>query len=272
MELKTTILIVDDDPGVRESLRLALDDQGYHLAFAVDGQDAIDKAQQLCPDLTILDVRMPGIDGLAVCQMMRASHVLREVPILLHTAFSDHELRLKAFEAGADDVLCKPVDLTELRRRVECICRLNRYRSLLTERMRFSWFVERSSDGFLILDDRDQVRYANARARSLLDLPADETHPILDSFLNLVKRHFRCEPADAWADWTANRTNPQTRSGLSLIRVADHSGTAAQLEVDAIQLPSGSHATRVVRLHEIDHRQAAPHPTDGSASSLPQAG
>jgi len=93
--------------------------------------------------------------------------------------------------------------------RVQSICRLNRYRSLLLERMRFWRFVERSSDGFLVLDDRDQIRYANAKARALLDLPSDETHPIMDSFLNSVTRCYQCEPAEVWADWTTDCTSPQ---------------------------------------------------------------
>ena len=134
MSQPTTILIVDDEPSGREILAALLHTQGYQLAFAAGGADALAQAAKLQPDLILLDVMMPEIDGFEVCRRVRADPAVAEVPIVLVTALDDRGSRLEGIEAGADDFVTKPFDRTELRARIRAITRLNRYRHDISAR------------------------------------------------------------------------------------------------------------------------------------------
>lgn len=137
-----TILIVDDDAIVRESLGALLEKHDTLLFFAENGPGALSKAAELLPDVILLDVMMPGMDGFEVCRRLRATPTLAEVPILMITALDDRASRLRGLESGADDFLGKPIDHVELETRIQTILRLNRYRKLVEERTRFSRELE----------------------------------------------------------------------------------------------------------------------------------
>lgn len=132
--MTSKILIVDDDPLGVETLQSILNGQGYSLASANSGPAALKKADEFLPDLILMDVMMPGMDGFEVCRRIRTTPKLAEVPIIILTALDDRPSRLLGIESGADDFLTKPVDRQELRLRVRTIVRLNRYRTLLTQR------------------------------------------------------------------------------------------------------------------------------------------
>jgi putative two-component system response regulator len=128
------ILIVDDDAAGRQTLESILDGQGYHLEMAENGLEALEKARQFLPDVILLDVMMPDMDGFEVCQRIRKDPVLSEIPIIMLTALDDRKSLLNGLEAGADDYITKPYDRYELRARLIGITRLNRYRKLLDDR------------------------------------------------------------------------------------------------------------------------------------------
>ena len=167
VEAQATILIVDDEEVGREALEGVLFSQGYSLVFAQNGQEALDMAREMMPDMILLDVMMPNMDGFEVCQKMRSDPILAEIPILLVTALDDRVSRIKGIEAGADDFISKPFDRIELRARVRTVTRLNRYRRLLLERARFVWVTEQAREGYVILNAKDQIRYTNPAARLL---------------------------------------------------------------------------------------------------------
>ena len=125
------ILIVDDDPIARETLKSFLEPDGYTLFFAEDGQQGIAQAKQLNPDLILLDILMPKLNGFEVCQRIRSDPIISDVPIIFITAISN---RLDGIEAGADDYIIKPLNKAEILVRVRNIFRLNRYKKLLKER------------------------------------------------------------------------------------------------------------------------------------------
>jgi len=131
MPENSTILIVDDEMVSRYTVEVLLAQEGYTLVFAECGEDALEKAVKLIPDLMLLDVMMPGMDGFEVCQRLRANPRLAELPIVMITALDDRDSRLRGIEAGADDFMSKPFDRAELRARVRTITRLNRYRRLI---------------------------------------------------------------------------------------------------------------------------------------------
>ncbi len=128
---KSIILIVDDEIVSRYTVEMLLNTEGYHLIFAEGGTEALQKAETFIPDLMLLDVMMPGMDGFEVCRRLRANPRLAELPIVMVTALDDRESRLHGIEMGADDFMTKPFDRAELRARVRSITRLNRYRRLI---------------------------------------------------------------------------------------------------------------------------------------------
>jgi PAS domain S-box-containing protein len=134
MSHTSTILIVDDEPIGRRILEVLLADQGYHLVTACSGIEALERAALLTPDLVLLDIMMPNMDGFEVCQRLRADPLLADVPVVMVTALDDRESRLRGIEVGADDFITKPIDRVEVRKRVQTIMRLDRYRRLLNER------------------------------------------------------------------------------------------------------------------------------------------
>ncbi len=141
--MQSKILIVDDDPAGIATLESILDGQGYEILSAQDGPAALHMADASMPDLVLLDVMMPGMNGFEVCRRLRAAPKLAEVPIIILTALDDRASRLQGIEAGADDFLTKPADRQELRLRVNTILRLDRYRTLLTQRENLQQMAER---------------------------------------------------------------------------------------------------------------------------------
>jgi putative two-component system response regulator len=132
--MMNTVLIVDDEPAGRQTLEAVLDGQGYRLEMAENGRQAIEKANELLPDVILLDVMMPGMTGFEVCEHIRNDEKLAEIPIIILTALDDHNSMIKALEVGADDFISKPFDRHELRARLLGIMRLNRFQKLMHER------------------------------------------------------------------------------------------------------------------------------------------
>lgn len=119
------ILVVDDEPAVREALRRSLAFEGYDTELAVDGLDAVEKAAAYAPELIVLDVLMPRMDGLTAARRLRASGVT--TPILMLTARDTVGDRVTGLDAGADDYLVKPFELDELLARIRALLRRSSY-------------------------------------------------------------------------------------------------------------------------------------------------
>ncbi len=119
-----TILVVDDDRAIRESLERALDIEGYRVRTAADGALALDLVTSEQPDLIVLDLMMPNVDGLTVCRRLRSRR--DRTPILMLTARTETSDRVSGLDAGADDYLPKPFDLDELLARIRALLRRTR--------------------------------------------------------------------------------------------------------------------------------------------------
>jgi len=114
------ILIVEDDHGIADTLRRGLIFEGYRVAVAYNGQEALNSARDQMPDLVVLDWMLPGLDGLEVCKRLRAAS---DVPILMLTAKDSIADRVEGLDAGADDYLVKPFAFDELLARVRALLR-----------------------------------------------------------------------------------------------------------------------------------------------------
>jgi len=117
------VLVVDDERDLVWAVRYSLSDAGYEVLTAHDGMAALAVARRHPPDLIILDISMPGIDGLEVCRRVRGDRSLARVPILFLTVRSAVADRVKGLDQGADDYLVKPFDLGELKARVKALLR-----------------------------------------------------------------------------------------------------------------------------------------------------
>ena len=115
------LLVVDDEPAIREAVARALRANGYDVALAPDGETALQSVYALRPQAIVLDVMMPGVDGLEVCRRLRASGA--RVPVLMLTARDAIDERVAGLDAGADDYLVKPFALDELLARVRALLR-----------------------------------------------------------------------------------------------------------------------------------------------------
>lgn len=113
------ILVIDDGPEQRRFLERTLSAAGYRVVTAPDGEAGTATAHSLLPDLVLLDVMMPGMNGYQVCRALKRDPVTADRPILVLTAKDEPADHFWAREVGADDFLTKPVDLTELIRRIE---------------------------------------------------------------------------------------------------------------------------------------------------------
>lgn len=174
---KSTILIVDDVEANRETLEDLLDDPNLELNYVADGPAALVKAAEIRPDLILLDVMMPGMDGFEVCTRLRATPVINEVPIIMLTSLDDRESRLRGIESGADDFLSKPYDRIELRSRIRGILRLNRFRLLqqASERVREqAELIDLAPDAILVCDLQQRITHWNPAAERLYGWSASE--------------------------------------------------------------------------------------------------
>ncbi|GAK55766.1 signal transduction histidine kinase [Candidatus Vecturithrix granuli] len=251
MKYVNTVLIVDDDPGVRDTLKALLGREEYQLTFASCGQEALEKAQKVMPSVILLDVMMPEMDGFEVCQRLRAMPLLAEAPIIMLTACDDRNARLRGIQSGADDFLSKPFDREELRVRIRTILRLNRYRRLHQERAKFEWVVQHARDGYLIINDQDKIVYANSHARHFLGMSSkQQEHEAPARFLPLVRKQYLLVPEDAWKSW-AEQSSYTPYPIRYLVRPESQSSEAFWLQVEVLELPSESKTEKVLRLLDV---------------------
>ena len=118
-----TILIVDDEDDIIDLLVYNLEKEGYKTATASNGVEGIDVARKVKPDLIILDIMMPGMDGIAVCQRLRQDAYLKHTPVLMLTARTEEELQVQSLDVGADIYFSKPIAIPVLVSQVRALLR-----------------------------------------------------------------------------------------------------------------------------------------------------
>ncbi len=145
---QTSILIVDDEPLNFDVIEALLDEEGYVLHYASDGEQALQNLPIYSPDLIMLDVMMPGLDGIEVCRRIKQMPEWRMVPILMVTALTEKQDLALCLDEGANDFLSKPVNQVELRARVRSMLRIKRQHDMnqaLTQRQSTTIDILKSS-------------------------------------------------------------------------------------------------------------------------------
>ena len=150
-----SVLVVEDDPHIRELLQLYLEKDGYAVTLASDGGEGLEKYRVLKPNLVLLDVMMPVMDGWAVCKAIRADG---NTPVIMLTAKSETDDKVTGLKAGADDYVTKPFEMKELLARIEAVLRRAEARneSPKTRRLTFDKLVI-DMDAFELLIDGKKV-------------------------------------------------------------------------------------------------------------------
>ena len=133
---KSQILLVDDEPGLRNAVKTFLEDEGFEITVAVDGEDGWEKAQQFFPDLIISDIMMPRCNGYALLERIREDERLGGIPVIFLTAKGMTLDRTQGYLAGVDDYISKPFDPNELAARVKNV--IKRQERLLKEAAKFA--------------------------------------------------------------------------------------------------------------------------------------
>ena len=118
--MATKVLIVEDDRNIADLLRLYLEKENYEVTIALDGLKGLEKFREVSPDLVLLDVMLPGMDGWGVCRTIRQTS---KVPIIMLTAKSETEDKVNGLKQGADDYITKPFEMREVMARIEAVLR-----------------------------------------------------------------------------------------------------------------------------------------------------
>jgi two-component system response regulator MprA len=166
------VLVVDDEPAVRDGLARALELEGHEVSVAADGVEGLERVAELAPDVVVLDVMMPALDGLQACRTLRRRG--DRTPVLMLTAREAVGDRVSGLEAGADDYLAKPFALEELLARIEALNRRS---------------VGEGEESALVFSDLrlDPVTHEARRGERILELTRTE-YLLLELFLRNPRR------------------------------------------------------------------------------------
>jgi signal transduction histidine kinase len=129
---RPVVLVADDEPDMRRFIRAELDDD-YDVLEAVDGRQALEMAEQSLPNIILLDIMMPEMDGLDVCRALRQNNATASIPLILLTARADEETKFDALQLGANDFLAKPFSVTELHARIKNLIESHHYQRKLSK-------------------------------------------------------------------------------------------------------------------------------------------
>jgi diguanylate cyclase (GGDEF)-like protein len=163
-----TILVVDDDPATARVVRKWYDNQPFEILDAPEGKSGLETAAEIRPDLILLDLRMPGVDGIEVARKIRSDPRTRAIPVLLLSACKDVGSKLEAFSAGADDYVTKPFEFQELDARIQVLLSRREMLAGLESRIRDLNHHNEELEQLLVVDERTglyNLRYFQQKLR-----------------------------------------------------------------------------------------------------------
>ena len=175
MQKPARILVVDDEERNRRLLAAMLEAEGYSASEATDGTQALELARQNPPDIILLDIMMPGMDGYEVARALKADAATKAIPVVMVTALDDRASRLRGLEAGAEEFVIKPVDRNELRIRVRNLLRLKEFSDFLANHNRIleERVRERTAKLTAEIAERKRIEAEQARLVAIIEATPD---------------------------------------------------------------------------------------------------
>ena len=241
-ELEAKIVIVDDEPDFRDLLVMQLQRMGHQCFAAKNGRVGLELVKEHKPDLVMLDMNMPEMDGLETCVEIRSDPAVATIPVLMITGQSSDQSKLDALSSGVDDFLPKPASAPEISARVKNIVGLNRFRKINVEHSRFKLAAELSAEGLVIVNEDEEILFANRVARRLFRIADDAT---------------RFAPGEE-AHWVASGSAaPDARGSLRhgttshLSWPATDSGKACRIQIDPIRMENNLPGQMLFRVVDI---------------------
>jgi PAS domain S-box-containing protein len=183
---ESVVLVVDDNSANLGVVAAGLEQQGYRILVAEDGAEALERATRVVPDIILLDVMMPGIDGFEVCRQLKAQPATKAIPVIFMTVLADMKDKLAAFEAGAIDYVTKPLQVEEVIARVGTQLELAAHREnlerlvaertaeLATREREIRSLVENAPDIIVRFDHQCRYIFANPRLEMEIGIPLQE--------------------------------------------------------------------------------------------------
>lgn len=169
---KPTILIVDDQIDNIQVLALFLETQDYSVTYALNANDALKRLSALHPDLILLDLFMPEVNGLELCQQIKSAPAHHDIPIIFLTASHDEQHLVDAFEHGAADYMTKPFNAKEVLARVTTQLKLRQQTIEIRQaKEKLDTIVNNVQDGILVVDQEGTIQFANPAAAHMFEQP-----------------------------------------------------------------------------------------------------
>ncbi|WP_135612371.1 DUF835 domain-containing protein [Methanococcoides sp. AM1] len=197
------ILVVDDEITNLEVMEAYLSND-YEIAMATSGKEALEKVKQFEPDIILLDILMPMMDGFQTCKMLKTDEETKFIPIILVTALSEKEDRIKGIEAGADEFLTKPINILELKSRIRSLLKLkHQHDLLLEERDTAQKYLNIAGVLILVLDNDQNIIEINNKGSNILECSKEEIIG-LNWYDNFVPEKYRNEFRERFNTLMAN--------------------------------------------------------------------
>ena len=251
------ILIVDDTPGQLGPLRKAMSQQGYQTFVATSGENAIRIARRVHPDLILLDVVMPGMDGFETCRRLKLHAATERIPVIFMSARSEAEDIVAGFDHGAVDYIAKPVRLPEVCARVQAQLRSRlRHASDTAQAARLHAIVDGMAEGLMVIEACGRIQYANPACNSALGYQGDALEAmVLDDLLSVQAARICLDYFAACSAGPASTAAPRAEVREMLLRQHDGSLRAMELTLTPMQMPERA-PLFIGLLHDITrHKQ-----------------
>jgi len=191
---RPVVLIAEDDPSQRMLARVALEQAGFNVLEAENGHEALDKADRQAPDIVLLDVEMPELDGFAICSRIRKLKHIADTPVIMLTGREDDESIRNAYDSGATDFISKPVNWSLLGHRVRYISRATRVgRGLRESEKKNRAFIKAIPDSMLVVDKAGRVltHHRGKDGSRLLDECASDGRSVMDTLPPTIAESWR---------------------------------------------------------------------------------
>ncbi|MEL4304816.1 DUF835 domain-containing protein [Methanococcoides sp. LMO-2] len=227
------ILVVDDEIANLEVMEGYLSND-YEIAVASSGKEALEKVPQFQPDVILLDILMPVMDGFQTCKILKTSEETKFIPIILVTALSGKEDRIKGIEAGADEFLTKPINIVELKSRIRSLLKLKQQHDLLLEeRDTAQKYLNIAGVLIIVLDNDQNIVEINNRGAAILECSKEEAIG-LNWFENFIPEESRSELKERCNSLLGDEINCDL-SGFEIV-IMTRTGKQKVLSWNAIKL------------------------------------